>query len=135
MCTRYAAMGLRAFAIYSTQMMGQDVIDMLCAENPEFIEKLPSGKDGVLGGGHSAIYNILGKKISTDLPHDVEGIVYADCDLKETLGRRLVMDPIDKDARPFALSMNLNRTHYKAMNFIGEQPNNSISYEQIQDMK
>lgn len=134
MCTRYAAMGLRAFAIYSTQMMGQDVIDMLCTENPEFIEKLPSGKDGVIGGGHSAIYNILGEKISNDLPHDVEGIVYADCDLKDTLGRRLVMDPLDKDARPFALSMNLNRTHYKAMNFIGEQPDNSISYEQIQEL-
>ena len=52
----------------------------------------------------------------------------------ETLGRRLVMDPLDKDARPFALRMTLDRTDYKAMNFEGVQPDNSVSYENIQNL-
>ena len=134
--TRYAAMGLRAFALYATQMMAQDVIDMLCdgTGHPEYIECLPNGVDGTLGGGHAAVFNVAGDCISNSLPHDVEGCVYAECNLMETLGRRLVMDPLDKDARPFALRMTLDRTDYKAMNFEGVQPDNSVSYEIIQNL-
>ena len=123
--TRYAAMGLRAFALYATQMMAQDVIDMLCdgTGHPEYIEFLPNGVDGTLGGGHAAVFNVAGDCISNSLPHDVEGCVYAECNLMETLGRRLV-----------ALRMTLDRTDYKAMNFEGVQPDNSVSYESIQNL-
>lgn len=133
--TRYAAMGNRCFAIYSTQLLGQDVIDLLCSEHPEFIDKLPNGIDGVVGGGHAAIYNELGEKITEDIPHNVDGIVYAECDLRRTLQRRLVMDPNDKDARPHSLSVTLNREHYAAMNLTGKQPDNSVSYEVLQNIK
>ncbi len=134
---RYTAMGLRAFALYSTQIMAQDVIDILCegTGHPEYIECLPNGVDGTLGGGRAAVFNVAGDCISNSLPHDEEGCVYAECNLLETLGRRLVMDPLDKDARPFALRMTLDRTDYKAMNFEGGQPDNSIPYESIQNIR
>lgn len=132
--TRYAAMGLRAFALYSTQIMAQDVIDILCDDtgHPEYKEYLPNGVDGILGGGHAAVFNVAGDIISNKLPHDKEGLVYADCDLMETLARRLIMDPADKDARPFALRMILDRTDYKAMNMEGQPFNNFVSFEAIQ---
>ena len=63
----------------------------------------------------------------------MDGMVYADCDLEMTLNRRLIMDPNDKDARPFALRLTLDRTRHKAMDMVGDSFNNYLSYNELQN--
>lgn len=72
---------------------------------------------GQSGGGSAAIFGPDGRQLSAPIPHDQEGIVYADIDLGYIMMTKAMVDPVGHYARGDVLSLRVNR-----------QPRRHISY-------
>lgn len=73
------------------------------------------------GGGFSMIYSPFGKELVKALPPDVEGILYADCNLTQRYEAKQNLDIVGHYSRPDQLSLRVNR-HGAAPVFFVEEP-------------
>ncbi|KAF2094080.1 carbon-nitrogen hydrolase [Rhizodiscina lignyota] len=71
-------------------------------------EGVDVAKKAVGCGGHSMIYDPHGKPLVHAIPEDEEGILYADINLDEALGRAMLIDIVGHSSRPDLLSLNVN---------------------------
>ncbi|MEM1140902.1 MAG: carbon-nitrogen hydrolase family protein, partial [Pseudomonadota bacterium] len=76
-----------------------------------------------LGGGASKIFAPDGQQISEDLPHDQEGLVFADIDLGMISLAKAVADPAGHYSRPDVTQLLVNREKRSPVRSIADAQN------------
>lgn len=110
----YAIEG-QCFVLAATSVINAETLDSL-AGAPD-LTPLVDPHTGQSGGGNAAIFGPDGRQLSAPIPHDQEGIVYADIDLGYIMMTKAMVDPVGHYARGDVLSLRVNR-----------QPRRHISY-------
>ncbi|KAL2829434.1 carbon-nitrogen hydrolase [Aspergillus cavernicola] len=82
----------QSFVLHTTTVITQVGIDRMATQN--------GGMMNTPGGGSSAIFAPDGRKLTTDLAGDEEGILYADLDFEEILKSRAFVDLLGHYSRP-----------------------------------
>lgn len=96
----YALEG-QCFVFAATMNASPEVVEMLC-DTEERRAFLP------VGGGCSMIFAPDGRPIGEPIPHDQEGLVYADIDIGMTFFAKAAADPAGHYARPDVARLLLN---------------------------
>ncbi len=98
----YAVEG-SCFVVAPCALVTREIQDMLCAGDPE--------KEALclVGGGYSAIFAPDGSEIGERIPHDQEGIIYADIDLHMIGYAKAAADPAGHYSRPDTTRLLINR--------------------------
>lgn len=123
----------KCFAIFSTLVINQNTLDAVCGTDEGLINKMPTavaGRGG-LGGGAACVINPLGQMISQPLDPFTEGIVYGDIDLYECMKGKMICDIYGNSMKANCLKFSLNVNSELPCSVIGEQPDNTMTYEQI----
>lgn len=97
----YAAEG-QCFVIAPSAIVSPAMQEMLC-DTPAKRELLPTG------GGRAMIYGPDGRPLGDFMPHDHEGIFYAEVDLATIALAKAVADPVGHYSRPDVTRLVLNR--------------------------
>lgn len=103
------------FVVAATQVTGEAGMNLFC-ETEEQRQLL--GGDG--GGGSSRIYAPDGQLISDLIPHDEEGIVYAEIDVNMIPLAKAAADPSGHYSRPDATRLLLDKRPQRAVEIVGE---------------
>ncbi|WP_083253364.1 carbon-nitrogen hydrolase family protein [Flavivirga aquatica] len=96
----YAVEG-SCYVVAPTPLITQEIHDMLCDTDLKKVF-LP------LGGGHARIYGPDGSELAEPIPHDQEGILYADIDLGAIAVAKAAADPAGHYARPDVTQLLFN---------------------------
>ena len=121
---QYYAIANQCFVLMCSQMWTDQQSDAIC-ETPAMREMM------VNGYGYTMIIGPNGKILS-ELPHDKEGICYADIDLEAIIPGRFLIDTAGHYSTPGFLSMTFDRREHKPVFVIGEGKDCSMSFEEIQ---
>lgn len=127
----------KCFAIMCSQVIGQDVIDMLCGNDEKLINKMPTAisSHGGLGGGAACIINPYGEVISGDFIDPLEeGICYGEVDIAQCLEGKQVYDVYQNAKQAGVMHLVLDRKQEECLVFNDgfKQPDGFISYEELQ---
>lgn len=128
----------KAFGIFCTQVINQDVIDTICKNDKKLLNKMPTAVSGYggIGGGAACIINPLGQIISGEfLDPRVEGIVYAEIDLEEAIPGNVLYDVYGNSKKAGCMNLVLDRKREQPIKWSGPQADNSLTYEQINGIK
>lgn len=125
--TKYYAMATGTYCILASETLSQENLDFICGDDQH--------KQGIYkkGYGCTQIINPSGVTISEIIPHDQEGIAYADVDLDVLPMAKYLMDPAGHYSKPNVVSLNFDQRPQNAVNKIGEPGDYSISYEKLND--
>ncbi len=110
----YAIEG-QCFVLAATSVIDAATLESL-AGAPD-LSPIVDPQTGQSGGGSAAIFGPDGRQLSAPIPHDQEGIVYANIDLGYIMMTKAMVDPVGHYARGDVLSLRVNR-----------QPRRHISY-------
>ena len=108
----YAVEG-QVFVVNSSNVIDQDCLDLFC-DTPEKRKLLE------LGGGWARFFGPDGGDLAAPLPHDEEGILYAEIDLSAISLAKAAADPVGHYARPDVLSLRFNRSKAVKVEYLGE---------------
>lgn len=100
LCSAYA-METNSFVLCSTAVLSEEAIALMRTEGGLVMNKP--------GGGASAVFGPDGRKLSEDLPHTEEGIVYADIDYTEILRAKLFVDVCGHYSRPDLMRLVIDK--------------------------
>ena len=124
----------KCFAIFSTLVIDEYTLNSVCEGKQELINKMPTMAAGFggIGGGAACVLDPLGRVISGDfLDPCKEGIAYGDVDLYECVQGKMLCDVHGNSMKANCLKFTLNVNRELPLFVVGEQPDNSISYEEI----
>ena len=108
----YAVEG-QVFVVNSSNVIDQACLDLFC-DTPEKRKLLE------LGGGWARFFGPDGGDLAAPLPHDEEGILYAELDLSQISLAKAAADPVGHYARPDVLSLRFNRSKAVKVEYLGE---------------
>ena len=128
------------FVIMSTQVMNQQTLDLLTkpspnllvTEHPEYEELLLQYGQNGIGGGNARILNPDGVIISDTLQEDEEGVVCANIDLHMIGIANFFGDTTGHYCNP-AVHLEVDVNPRQVVKFNNRQPDNSLSYKQMQE--
>lgn len=120
------------FVIFSTDVITQEMINILTEGHPEYISCLPTYKSNGLGGGNACIIDPDGVVISDKLNEDEEGIVTADLDLAMIGVVNFFGDTTGHYCNP-AVHLEVDITPRKIVNVSGTPTDYSIPYDTIKE--
>ncbi|MRV70483.1 carbon-nitrogen hydrolase family protein [Duganella sp. FT92W] len=104
------------FVLHATALTGQDMFDILCDTQER--RDLLNADGNTPGGGYSMIFGPDGRPLAPHLPHDQEGLLYADIDLDTIAIAKNAYDPTGHYARGDVVRLLINRNPRKtSMNF------------------
>lgn len=115
------------YYIMSTDVITQEMLDLLCSEHPEYANYLPTAEGDHLGGGNAFIMSPDAIIISDKLDEKEEGIVTADIDLAIIGVKNFFMDTSNHYCNP-AVKFEIDVTPRKAVQFVGKQIDCSVAY-------
>lgn len=124
----YAVEG-SCFVLAPCSLVTKEMQDLLCEGNPEKEALFP------VGGGYTAIYGPDGSELAARIPHDQEGIMYADIDLHMIGYAKAAADPAGHYAKRDSTRLLINRKKQRAVvNFddasgweeVSEQPDVAV---------
>ncbi|MHA7777055.1 carbon-nitrogen hydrolase family protein [Roseibium sp. M-1] len=98
----YAVEG-SCFVLAPCSLVTKDIQDEICQGDPEREALCP------LGGGYTRIYAPDGRDIGSNLPHDQEGLVYAEIDLSLIAYAKAAADPAGHYAKRDSTRLLINR--------------------------
>ncbi|KAL4778788.1 carbon-nitrogen hydrolase [Aspergillus varians] len=102
----------QSFVLHCTMVLTQDGIDRMATQS--------GTQMNTPGGGSSAIFAPDGRKITTDIPGDEEGIVYADLDFDEISKARAFVDVCGHYSRPDLLWLGVAEGVQRCVRGVGE---------------
>ncbi|OHW95906.1 aliphatic nitrilase [Colletotrichum incanum] len=97
----YAVEG-SCFVLHCTGVLTQNTIDKMETHSGQLYD--------TPGGGYSAVFGPDGSKLSTDLAHDEEGILYADLEMDRITGAKIFLDTCGHYSRPDLLWLGADLT-------------------------
>lgn len=124
----------KCFAIFSTLVINQQTLDRVCGDDPVLISKMPTSAApfGGKGGGAACVLNPLGQVISGDfLDPCLEGIAYGEVDLAQCIQGKMLCDVHGNSMKANCMKFSIDRSRELPMINYGEQPDNTMSYEEI----
>jgi predicted amidohydrolase len=89
------------FVLHCTAVMSQAGIDAHSIEGNPIM--------GKVGGGHSAVFGPDGRRLTSRLPPDQEGFVYAELDMDRLVSLRHFADPVGHYSRPELLWLGVDK--------------------------
>ena len=97
-CSQVYSIEGQCFTLASAAVMSPEIIELLC-DKPE--------KEGAMfpGGGMAYIIGPDGSILNDILPHDEEGIAYAEVDIKQIFYSKALADPVGHYSRPDVLQL------------------------------
>ena len=124
----------KAFAIFSTIVVDERTVEHTCHGDEMLINKLPTTVQGFggIGGGAACVLDPLGQVISGEfLDPRTEGMVYGEVDLYKCLQGKMICDVYGNSMKAGCMKLSLNVERELPLKIIGQQPDNSMSYEEI----
>lgn len=112
------------FVIFSTSIVTQEMIDILCKDHPEYEKLLP------IGGGKACVLSPNGLVISDTLPENEEGVVTADIDIAAIGIENFERDTTGHYCNP-SVRLIVDRTPRKVVWFEGAEPDNYVPYDAL----
>ncbi|OOM77504.1 carbon-nitrogen hydrolase family protein [Clostridium sp. BL-8] len=122
---KYYAISNQVFCLVTSQIWTEEMRDIL--GETEYQKNYMQ-----LGYGFAKILGPNGAVISNILPHDVEGIVYADVDLEQIIPGKFLIDTAGHYSTPGFLSLSFDRTIHTPVKKIGDTKPQTLTYEEIQ---
>ena len=86
--------------LHTTAVISESGIDQMSTHNG-LVMNSP-------GGGYSAVFGPDGRKLSTNIPADKEGIIYADLDIDDILHSKTLLDVVGHYSRPDLLWLGVD---------------------------
>lgn len=122
---RYYAISNQVFCLVSSMIWTDEQAERVCETEAQ---------RQVMKNGHgfSAILAPNGQEVGNPLPHDVEGITYADIDLEQIIPGRFLIDTAGHYSTPGYLSLHFDRSVHTPVRMTGQPQDASMSYEQLQ---
>lgn len=124
----------KSFAIFSTLVINEDTLEKVCHGDEMLINKMPTTIQGFggIGGGAACVLDPLGQVISGEFrdPRE-ECLVYGEVDLGQCIKGKMICDVYGNTMKAGCMKLRLNVERELPIEFIGEMPDNSISYEEI----
>lgn len=120
------------FVVAPCSLVSKEMQDILCEGDPQREALFP------VGGGYTKIYAPDGSDIGSNVPHDQEGIVYADIDLHMIGYAKAAADPAGHYAKRDSTRLLINRRKQNAvLNFddstgwedVAKSSNNELAEE------
>jgi len=128
--SKYYAVATQTYTLMTSQIHSKDMIDRICGEDEHKREIFSR-----IGGGCTKIIAPNGQVISEEIPHDEEGIAYADIDLESIIFSKYLLDPAGHYSSPHVVSLNFNQTEQPTTHFSKKATTNElISYEALQNL-
>lgn len=124
---KYYAMATGTYVISATETLSQENIDFLCGDD-EYKKALYKK-----GYGATQIINPAGNTISEVIPHDEEGIAYADIDLGVLPSTKYCIDIAGHYSKASVVSLVFNKEPQRPVMTIGEDMDYSIPYEKLHE--
>lgn len=97
----YAVEG-SCFVLHCTGVLTQHTIDKMETHSGQLYSSP--------GGGYCAVFGPDGRKISTDLAYDEEGILFADLEMDQIIGAKMFLDTCGHYSRPDLLWLGADVT-------------------------
>lgn len=120
----YAVEG-SCFVVAPCSLVTKEIQDEICQGDAEKEALCP------VGGGFAKIFAPDGSNIGTEVPHDQEGIIYADIDLHMIGYAKAAADPAGHYSKPDSTRLLINRKKQRAvMSFDDAQ-----GWEEVQETK
>ena len=104
----YAVEG-SCFVLAPCSLVTKEIQDILCEGNKEMEAMMP------VGGGHTRIFAPDGSEMAEHIPHDQEGIMYADIDLHMIGYAKNAADPAGHYAKRDSTRLLINRKKQSAV--------------------
>jgi len=108
--SRWYAMATQSFVIMASGVADQTMIDALKGKVAD--------RHLVPGGGNSGIISPDGQLLSERMPHDQEGLVYAEIPLEMTLYAKYMCDPGGHYSVPSVLQLSFDRRPRRAVRIL-----------------
>ena len=124
----------KCFGIFSTLVINQNTLDFVCGGDEVLLNKMPTMAAGMggIGGGAARVLNPLGQEINENvLDPCTEGIVYGEVDLYECLAGKMICDVHGNSMKANCMKFKIDVSRELPLTVTGEQPDNSLSYEEI----
>lgn len=109
----YAIEG-QVFVVNSSNMIDQACIDTFCETEEQ------KALFDYLGGGWARFYGPDGSLLVEPLPHDQEGILYAEIDLSLIPMSKAAADPVGHYSRPDVLGLRFNKQKASPVDLVGD---------------
>lgn len=126
---KYYSIATGTFVVMSSETLSQEAIDEMCGDD-EY-------KRGIYKKGYGAgarVYNPSGKLISSpDIPHDEEGIAYAEINLDEIEMAKYHMDCAGHYSKPNVVRVLFNQNPQEEVTFLGKGQDCSIPYDELKE--
>lgn len=125
--SQYYASTVGTFVLMCSSPNDAETRDILTADNPE----LETYFD--LGCGHAGIINTAGKYLTDIIPHDQEGIMYAELDLSEIIEFKYLMDCSGHYSKSSVAQIIYNQEPQDAVRFVGKPKEMFIPFDSLDE--
>ena len=126
--SRYYGVSTQTYVVMCASLITKEMGDMMCLNDEArrvFDTFVP---------GHTCIYAPDGEPMCDLVPEGEEGIAYAEVDLDKLPEYKYYIDPAGHYGNK-NLTMNFDRRSKKIVKMIGENDNNVLTYEELQNIK
>ncbi len=126
--SRYYGVSTQTYVVMCASLITKEMGDMMCLNDEArrvFDTFVP---------GHTCIYAPDGEPMCDLVPEGEEGIAYAEVDLDKLPEYKYYIDPTGHYGNK-NLTMNFDRRSKKIVKMIGENDNNVLTYEELQNIK
>ena len=126
--SRYYGVSTQTYVVMCASLITKEMGDMMCLNDEArrvFDTFVP---------GHTCIYAPDGEPMCDLVPEGEEGIAYAEVDLDKLPEYKYYIDPAGHHGNK-NLTMNFDRRSKKIVKMIGENDNNVLTYEELQNIK
>ncbi len=128
LASEYYASTVGAYVLMCTLVNTPDAQEMLSCGDPEKADAFH------VGGAHAGIIDPAGNLITPLLPHDQEGILYADIDLAQIIPARYLIDCSGHYGKASVAQIIYNQESQQPVRFVGTPQNNYIPYDALTEL-